>query len=168
MEETAQERQMRGRLMSNYGLKTYTPEQIKEQWRESMKRESRLRDAHLITSSCSEELTKAWKTNFSRHFSSDVAVQNYFNTNKQHERVSNYDRTFHIKSGYCSKLHRDDREHTRGLNVNAEEQIKAVPVLSSSLYGHRPPLENPSRRHVRVATVKRDFYRHSGTNIPLF
>ena len=46
-------------------------------------RESRLRDAHLITSSCSEELTKAWKTNFSRHFSSDVAVQNYFNTNKQ-------------------------------------------------------------------------------------
>ena len=46
-------------------------------------RESRLRDAHLITSSFSEELTKAWKTNFSRHFSSDSAVQNYFNTNKQ-------------------------------------------------------------------------------------
>ena len=46
-------------------------------------RESRLRDAHLITSSCSEELTKAWKTNFSRHFSSDAAVQNYFNTSKQ-------------------------------------------------------------------------------------
>ena len=46
-------------------------------------RENRLRDAHLITSSCSEELTKAWKTNFSRHFSSDAAVQNYFNTNKQ-------------------------------------------------------------------------------------
>ena len=46
-------------------------------------RESRLRGAHLITSSCSEELTKAWKTNFSRHFSSDVAVQNYFNKNKQ-------------------------------------------------------------------------------------
>ena len=37
MEETAQGRQMRGRYMSNYGLKTYTPEQIKEQWRESMK-----------------------------------------------------------------------------------------------------------------------------------
>ena len=28
---------MRGRLMSNYGLKTYTPEQTKEQWRESTK-----------------------------------------------------------------------------------------------------------------------------------
>ena len=49
-----------------------------------------------------------------------------------------------------------------------QEQIKSVPVLSSSLYGHRPPLEIPSRRHVRVATVQRDFYRHSGTNIPLF
>ena len=46
-------------------------------------RESRLRDAHLVTSSCSEELTKDWKTNFSRHFSSDAAVQNYFNTNKE-------------------------------------------------------------------------------------
>ena len=37
MEEPEQGRQMRGRFMSNYGLKTYTPEQIKEQWRESMK-----------------------------------------------------------------------------------------------------------------------------------
>ena len=37
MEEPAQGRQMRGRLMLNYGLETYTPEQIKEQWRESMK-----------------------------------------------------------------------------------------------------------------------------------
>ena len=48
-----------------------------------LQRESRLRGAHLITSNCSEELTKAWKTNFSRHFSSNAAVQNYFNTNKQ-------------------------------------------------------------------------------------
>ena len=38
----------------------------------------------------------------------------------QHDRVSNYDRTFHVKTDYCSKLHRDDRVHTRGLNVNAE------------------------------------------------
>ncbi|XP_020614834.1 uncharacterized protein C5orf49 homolog [Orbicella faveolata] len=154
-------------IMSNYGLKTYTPEQAKEQWRESMRREILLRNSHLISSNCSEALSKAWKTNFSRHISSD-AVLNYFNSNKQHDRISNYDRTFHVKTGYCSKLHRDDRVHTRGLNVHAEEQTKAVPVLSSSLYGHRPPLESPSRRHVRVATVKRDFYRHSGTNIPLF
>ena len=33
MEEPGQGRQMRGRFMSNYGLKTYRPEQIKEQWR---------------------------------------------------------------------------------------------------------------------------------------
>ena len=37
MEEPAQGRQMRGRFMSIYGLKNYMPEQIKEQWRESMK-----------------------------------------------------------------------------------------------------------------------------------
>ena len=37
MKEPAEGRQMRGRLMSNYGPKTYTPDQIKEQWRESMK-----------------------------------------------------------------------------------------------------------------------------------
>ncbi|XP_027046306.1 uncharacterized protein C5orf49 homolog [Pocillopora damicornis] len=156
----------KGCLRSNYGLKTYTPEQTKEQWRESMRGEKRLSDSHLLTSKCSEALSKAWKTNFARHICSDVPL-NYFNTNKKHDRISTYDRTFHIKAGYCSKLHRDDREHTRGLNVNSEEQTKSVPVLSSSLYGHRPPLEIPSRRHVRVATVKRDFFRDSGTNIPL-
>ena len=37
MKEPAEGRQMRRGFMSNYGLKTYTPEQIKEQWRESMK-----------------------------------------------------------------------------------------------------------------------------------
>ena len=36
-EEAAEERRTGGRLMSNYGLKTYTPEQAKEQWRESIR-----------------------------------------------------------------------------------------------------------------------------------
>ncbi|XP_068714802.1 cilia- and flagella-associated protein 90-like [Montipora foliosa] len=171
MEETEelQLQGIKGRRMSNYGVKTYTPEQIKEQWRESMRREIRFRRGHLITSGHNEALSNVWKTKFSRHLSvNEAGNQNYFNTKKQHEKVSNYDRTFHIKTGFSSKLHRDDREHTRGLNVNAEEQTKAVPVLSSSLYGHRTPLERTSRGHVRVATVKRDFYRQSGTNIPLF
>ena len=39
MEETEelQLQGVKGRRMSNYGVKTYTPEQIKEQWRESMR-----------------------------------------------------------------------------------------------------------------------------------
>ena len=73
---------------------------------------------------------------------------------------------FHIEHGYCSSIHRDDRQHTQGLNVHAEEESKAVPLLSSSVYGHRPPLEVPSRQHVRVGLVKRDFYRHRGVGIP--
>ena len=75
-----------------------------------------------------------------------------------------------VVSALVQKCHQAHRSHVllTYLNLCLLEQIKAVPVLSSSLYGHRPPLEKPSRRHVRVATVKRDFYRHSGTNIPLF
>lgn len=72
---------------------------------------------------------------------------------------------FHIEHGYCSRIHRDDREHTRGLDVRAEEEERAVPLLSSSMYGNRPPLEVQSRQHVRVGLVKRDFYRHCGATV---
>lgn len=38
MAEPARERrEMKARRMSNYGVKSYTPEQTKEQWRESMR-----------------------------------------------------------------------------------------------------------------------------------
>lgn len=37
MEESEPERRKGKTIMSNYGLKTYTPEQAKEQWRESMR-----------------------------------------------------------------------------------------------------------------------------------
>ena len=45
-----------------------------------------------------------------------------------------------------------------------QEKDKAVPILSSSAYGHRKPLEPPSRQHVRVGLIKRDFYRACGPN----
>ena len=38
----------------------------------------------------------------------------------QHSPSSTYDRLFHVKTGYQSKLHRDDREHTVGLDVHGE------------------------------------------------
>ncbi|XP_062501775.1 cilia- and flagella-associated protein 90-like [Corticium candelabrum] len=148
-----------GYNMSNYGLKTYTPEQMKEQWREACEHEIQATKNRIVTT----ETRRPPQTE-----GNDVGEAiNYYNTSKQHVTGSTYDRMFHVKEGYCSKLHRDDREHTQHLDVHSEEKVKAVPVLSSSHYGHRQSLENPSRAHVRVALVKRDFYRFGGTNIPL-
>ena len=53
----------------------------------------------------------------------------------------------------------------QGLNVHSEEKHKSVPILKSSVYGHRPPLETPGREHVRVGLVQRDIYRQCGTNM---
>ena len=144
-----------GYNMSNYGLKTYTPEQMKEQWREKVERESKVTKYHPASK------------NTKHHVEQLCTSQqlNYFNTDKKYESSSTYDRMFHVKEGYSSKLKRDDLQHTQGLNVHVEEEGKSVPVLSSSDYGHRPPLETPDRQHVRVGLVKRDFYRSCGTNM---
>ena len=140
--------------MSNYGYKTYTPEQTKEQWREAVERENKVSKLHSATK----------KEKGSKQL--DITDRaSYFNNEKTHPQVLTYDRTFHVKEGYCSKLKRDDLEHTQGLSVHSEEVGKSVPVLMSSVYGHRPPLETPDREHVRVGLVKREFYRFCGTNM---
>ena len=46
----------------------------------------------------------------------------YFNNNKCHAKVSTYDRTFHVTEGYCSKLKRDDLQHT---------QVKLMLIITS-------------------------------------
>lgn len=53
----------------------------------------------------------------------------------------------------------------QGLQVHDEEVSKAVPVLSSSVYGHRPPIDVLDKQHVRVGVVQKDFYRHRGINV---
>lgn len=141
-----------GYKMSNYGYKTYTPEQMKEQWRESVERERNLAKAH----------SAAKKVNLP---DPSTAGTNYFANEKTYPEISSYDRTFHVEEGYCSKLKRDDLQHTQGLNVHAEEEGKGVPVLMSSVYGHRPALETPDRKHVRVALVKKEFYQSCGANV---
>ncbi|KAK3085710.1 hypothetical protein FSP39_007635 [Pinctada imbricata] len=79
---------------------------------------------------------------------------------------STYERLFRKELGYNNKLHRDDREHAklRGLTVNNEEKVKEVPTLSSTEYGHRLDLhvDHPDRKHVRIATVRAEFYRRNG------
>lgn len=74
-----------------------------------------------------------------------------------------YERLFNGDDSYDAKTHRDDRAHakSKGLTVNYEECQRKVPSLTSSNYGSRKPLEAPERKHVRVATVKSEFYNDS-------
>ncbi|XP_057292197.1 cilia- and flagella-associated protein 90-like [Hydractinia symbiolongicarpus] len=145
-------------VRSNYGLKTYTPEETKNQWKETVNRQRLIHMNH----KCAEKERKEIK----EFKLGNVKNLSYFNNNKEHCLVSAYDRQFHAEEGYHSKLTRDDRKHMLGLNVNFEERPKKVPILSSSAYGHRKPLEHAQRKFCRVALVRRDFYRDCGTNIP--
>eukprot|EP00118_Oscarella_pearsei_P026544 m.310073 g.310073 ORF g.310073 m.310073 type:complete len:171 (+) comp49410_c0_seq1:60-572(+) len=158
-----------GYNMSNYGSKWYSPEQMKEQWREACERERALAATHVMSSGRSEMFRQRTQSDDGDPMedASSLGKTNYFNTDKKHETSSTYDRMFHVKEGYNSKLHRDDREHTQNLDVHSEETVKTVPTLSSSVYGHRSALEKQSRQHGRVALVQREFYRAGNTNIPL-
>ena len=121
-------------LRSNYGLKTYTPEEMKNQWKQHVEKHRLMRVAH---KSANEERQKIAK--IKEGFREEIS---YFNNNKQHFPVSAYDRQFHVEQGYQSKLARDDRKHhVLDPNFNSEESNKTVPILSSSAYGHRQPLE---------------------------
>ncbi|ESO98165.1 hypothetical protein LOTGIDRAFT_142981 [Lottia gigantea] len=98
--------------------------------------------------------------------------QTFYNTpdflNDKKKKNSTFDRLFKIKDGYNQKVHRDDREHFNsvGLNVHQEESNKIVPTLSSTEYGHRLQhhLEDRDRDHVRVETVKAEFYTRHKTS----
>ena len=93
-------------------------------------------------------------------------AESYFNNHKSYPTSYLYDKAFHIDTDYNAKLKRDDRLHNVGLDMNKEEQPKVVPILFSSIYGHCSPLEQPSNEHYRVAYIRQDFYRSSGTKIP--
>ncbi|XP_008293387.1 uncharacterized protein C5orf49 homolog [Stegastes partitus] len=88
----------------------------------------------------------------------------YFNRSSKVPDVSTYDQVFHQAEGYDMKLHRDDRRHYRGrgLNVNEEEKSRAVPVLSSSVYGRRPAIDRPGQQYARVACIKAEFFMKNG------
>lgn len=99
-----------GYKMSNYGHKTYTPEQTKEQWRESCTRENRISESH--------GAAKKRRESGGSQDSTASEAMTYFNTHKTHDNVSSYDRGFHVKEGYSQKLKRDDLQHTQ---VSARE-----------------------------------------------
>jgi hypothetical protein len=89
----------------------------------------------------------------------------YFNNDKEQKYLSAYDQTFCVVEGYNQKLKRDDFQHTQGLDIHQEEKGKLIPILSNSIYGTRSSLETPVRDHVRVAVVRREFYRPRGPNL---
>ncbi|XP_030840899.1 uncharacterized protein C5orf49-like [Strongylocentrotus purpuratus] len=155
-----------GKGMSNYGLSHLTPQQQKLLWVEIVGREQRIRKRHLAAKGGLSGIYKESENQQTSQETGEMKEIIYFNNNKKHETNSTYDRLFHVKHGYQNKLHRDDREHTRGLKVYEEESSKAVPALSSSAYGHRPPLEKTTREHARIEHVMKGFYRHRGTNLP--
>ena len=64
-------------------------------------------------------------------------------------------------SGSPTTLKTKTKTYIKGLTVNYEECQRKVPSLTSSNYGSRKPLEAPERKHVRVATVKSEFYNDS-------
>ncbi|XP_062266398.1 cilia- and flagella-associated protein 90 [Platichthys flesus] len=90
----------------------------------------------------------------------------YFHQESKVPEVSMYDRVYHQAEGYDMKLHRDDRKHSkgRGLDINKEERSRAVPVLSSSVYGHRPvpALDVTGRQYAHVACVRTEFFMKNG------
>lgn len=113
---------------------------------------------------------------------------------KREEKVygRNYDQLFDINYNFNNKVHRCDRRYGKlyGLKVWDEEIQKSVPTRSSSEYGHRlvfnketlgrdvnkinenkstpfnynPPIEKQDRKHVRIMTVKSEFFNRNGIN----
>ncbi|XP_039265877.1 cilia- and flagella-associated protein 90-like [Styela clava] len=136
----------------------FTPEQKKLQWCEYVRREKHIAD----------KAYDSWGKAYGTWLTEEQIKQNlsYFNNSKDHKEYSEYERLFHLKRGYEEKLHRDDRANRIGLNVHDEERKKAVPILSSSVYGIRPKLEEQARQHVIIESVNKGFYRSRGTNIP--
>ena len=56
----------KGYEMSNYGLKTYNPDQVKEMWRENICKENKIARSHKATTMASETKKVCYLVIFSR------------------------------------------------------------------------------------------------------
>uniref|UniRef100_A0A3Q0S5T6 Cilia and flagella associated protein 90 n=1 Tax=Amphilophus citrinellus TaxID=61819 RepID=A0A3Q0S5T6_AMPCI len=88
----------------------------------------------------------------------------YFN--KERKVTLRNSETFYNRLGYDIRLPRDNKNHWkgRGLDIN-KERSRALPVLSSSEYGHRPPAPAfciTERQYARVACIKSEIYMKNG------
>lgn len=113
----------------------------------------------------------------------EPAERSIYNSKENNQKGSgqlDYDRLFNIEYGYNNKVHRDDRKHAklRGLSSWTEEIKKEIPTKSSHEYGkhvlkldnepakinYESNLDPPDRKHVRIATVKSEFYNRNEIN----
>ena len=76
--------------MSQYGLKTYTPEEEKEQWRELVEREEKMSRHH--TSRKLKEREKSANEPESDSSQQQPEKLSYFDNNKEYEKTTTYDR----------------------------------------------------------------------------
>jgi hypothetical protein len=145
--------------MSNYGRESPSPEVKKGQWCEYCKREERIQN-YMCQKNKQPYGTFLDPPDVSEHERKENQSYFVFKNEANHKGKTQYERLFNGNNSYDPMSHRDDRAHARskGLNVNTEERTRRVPSLTSSNYGFRPPLEAPERKHVRVATVKSEFY----------
>ncbi|CAH8865369.1 unnamed protein product [Trichobilharzia szidati] len=88
--------------------------------------------------------------------------------------VVSHGETFHLEGHPCSlsafshvpKSRNLPRERTY-FNSPEKEKSKAVPSLSSSIYGHRlnKNIEISDRKHARIMLVESEFYRRNGIDL---
>ncbi|KAL5021436.1 hypothetical protein ScPMuIL_000591 [Solemya velum] len=159
-----------GHKMSLYGKSYLTPEELAGLSKNVQIREERITKRHLANLGntsvhwpgvrmWSKELESAKTSFFGKRTRKTVADQ-----------LSNFERLFHLKYGYDSKIHRDDRRHVLeiGAAVHDEESKRTIPLLSSSNYGHR--LEQTAepfvRGRVRIEHILKGFYYKRGTGLP--
>ncbi|KAK2162179.1 hypothetical protein LSH36_102g03004 [Paralvinella palmiformis] len=159
---------MEERRMSNYGRKSPTVIEVTGIWKEDVRHENIIHKSHLSYKGDGTRIWPGTAKNEEHLLENAGKASTYFHKLKQHKEVHIFDRLFHPNDGYNMKLHRDDREHTMGLDISAEEEVRPVPVRSSSQYGRyiNKPHETPSREYARVERVQKGFYRSRGTGIP--
>lgn len=145
-----------GQKMANYGFKSYTAQQITDNWKQNVAKENNISKTH------SNKFTEMNPNSEAIESLSESINNNFFNTNLTHEKSMLYDCVHKFSPDYNPKHHRDDRNHnTKTLSISAEEAAKTVPSLSSSQYGKGNKLEETRREFSHVAHVRRDFYQHT-------
>uniref|UniRef100_A0A8W8K0G6 Uncharacterized protein n=2 Tax=Magallana gigas TaxID=29159 RepID=A0A8W8K0G6_MAGGI len=160
-----------GKQMSLYGKYYLSPEEMAGLWKNVLRRTERIRRNHLATNGDGSKLwpgIKQWSSNELE------AMKDSFYGKRTRTTVadnfSTYNRLFHQRNGYDSKIHRDDRNHILkiGRAVHDEERRRLWPVLSSFTYGHRVDklLEPFCRTHVRIEHVAQGFSYTRGTGLP--
>ncbi|XP_052790549.1 uncharacterized protein C5orf49 homolog isoform X2 [Mya arenaria] len=161
--------------MSLYGKTTMTPQEEVGWWENVVYRTDNISRKHLAVVGNGSLLWPGIKK-WSRHELDDAIAARkdaWFGARTKQtvaEVISPYERFFNAENGYNAKMHRDDRKSVDmiGCSIHEEEKNRTIPLLSSSLYGHRlgQSFETFSRSNVYVDRVRKGFLHRRGTGLP--